>query len=355
MTSATITETGNEATVNDGLAVELMERGWLPDRLIRFGIRQRCMERLREEASLSRKEAFLAQMREGPIAPVPEKANEQHYELPPEFFGEVLGDHRKYSSAYWTPRCVSLDEAEREALEQTVAHADLADGQRVLELGCGWGSLTLFMAERFSRSTIVAVSNSAPQRRYIESAARARGLGNIEVRTADMNTFDPGETFDRIVSVEMFEHMRNYRTLLQRVSRWLRDDGRLFVHIFAHRTLLYPFETHGRSDWMGRHFFTGGIMPSDDIFEYFTDDMAVEERWWWDGTHYQRTADAWLERIDDRRDAVMPILRETYGCDHAARWYRRWRVFFMACAELFGMQGGAQWGVGHYRLRKVRG
>jgi len=354
MTHEPLADVSDEPSTGEHVAIELMERGWIPDRFVRMGIRRLCRERLRDEESLDRKAAFLQAMRSGPIALVPEKANEQHYELPSEFFGAVLGRHRKYSSAYWIPACRELDEAEALALDETARHADLADGQHILELGCGWGSLSLFMAERYPASSIVSVSNSAPQRSYIVGEARARGLANLEVRTADMNTFDPEARFDRVVSVEMFEHMRNYRELLARISRWLKPEGRLFVHIFAHRHLLYPFETDGKADWMGRYFFTGGIMPSADIFDHFRDDMSVEQQWWWDGTHYARTAEAWLSRLDDRRDMVMPILREAYGYDLADRWFRRWRVFFMACAELFGMQSGSQWGIGHYRLRRSR-
>jgi cyclopropane-fatty-acyl-phospholipid synthase len=336
------------------MAMNWAERGRVPDALIRAGIRRLCGARLREEAlSNGSIGQFAAAMREAPIAPVPEKANEQHYELPAEFFTRVLGEHLKYSSCYWPDGVTTLDEAEAAALAVTTERADLADGQDVLELGCGWGSLTLWMAQCFPASQITAVSNSLTQRAFIEHRAAERGLRNLQVITADMNDFDIEDRFDRVVSVEMFEHMRNYEKLLGRIARWMRDDGRLFVHIFCHRDRAYRFETEGATNWMGRHFFTGGIMPSADLLDQFSGELAISERWRWDGTHYQRTAEAWLRNMDTQRRALMPLFEQTYGIDEAARWFQRWRIFFMACAELFGYRQGTEWLVGHYRLEKA--
>lgn len=330
---------------------DLMERGWVPDAIIRRGIRRLCAERLAGEAALDRRSAFLAEMRQGPIAPVPEKANEQHYELPPEFMERVLGPALKYSCGFWGPSCRGLADAEAAALMMTAERALLADGQRVLELGCGWGALSLFMARRFPRSSIVAVSNSAPQRRFIEAEAGRLGVSNLEVRTADMNVFAPGAQFDRVISVEMFEHMRNWRSLTERIRAWLAPDGLLLVHVFAHRTFAYPFDAEGSDNWLGRHFFTGGLMPTPEAFDRVIDALAVDERWWWNGTHYARTAEAWLRNLDAARAEVLLILGNVYGAAHASRWLRRWRVFFMACAELFGYAGGTEWGVTHVRMR----
>jgi len=334
-------------------AVGWAEEGRLPDALIRVGIRRMVARRLREaaapEASPHR---FARVMKAGPIAPIPEKPNEQHYELPVEFFARVLGRHLKYSSGLWSEGVKGLDEAEEEALAVTAQRALLEDGQDILELGCGWGSLTLWMARAFPGSRITAVTNARAQKTFIESRASDRGLANVRVVAADMNEFSVAERFHRVVSVEMFEHMRNYELLLRRIAGWMRDDGRLFLHFFCHRNRAYPFETRGTADWMGRHFFTGGIMPSADLLDHFQDDLVVEERWSWSGLHYQRTLEAWLEEMDAAREELMPVFASTYGSEDGARWFQRWRIFFMACSELFGYRGGKEWMVGHYRLGK---
>jgi len=333
--------------------VRMMEAGRLPDPVIRAGIRALCARRL-AEAAVSSRDSFLRSMDDAPIAPLPARANEQHYEVPPEFFGYVLGEHRKYSACLWTAGCDTLNQAEALALRETCAHAGLRDGQTILELGCGWGSLTLWMARHYPHCRITAVSNSLPQRVYIESEAVRRGLANIRVITADMNAFEPPGLYDRVVSVEMFEHMRNYRLLLSRIARWLAPEGRLFVHIFCHRRHIYEFETEGPDNWMGRYFFTGGIMPCRDIFERYPDLFRVAGQWTWDGVHYQRTAEAWLRNLDRHRRDVWPILTSTYGRGEEKRWFHRWRVFFLACAGLFGYANGAEWQVGHYLLDPVR-
>jgi cyclopropane-fatty-acyl-phospholipid synthase len=338
--------------------IEWCERGLVPDALTRYGIRRLCAQRLREEGAdtpseaQARFERLLQQLRRSPIAIETQAANAQHYELPTRFFQLCLGKRLKYSSCYYPTGAENLDQAEEGMLALYGERAALADGQRILELGSGWGSLTLWMAERYPGASITAVSNSATQRAHIESACAERGLANVRVLTRDVNTLElPAESFDRIVSVEMFEHLRNYDSLFDRLGRWLAADGRLFVHIFCHRTLMYPFETAGEDNWMGRHFFTGGLMPSADTLLHFRRELALEERWQLPGTHYQRTANHWLQRQDDNREEVMAVLREAYGND-AARWHQRWRMFWMACAELFGYAAGGEWQVAHYLFRK---
>jgi cyclopropane-fatty-acyl-phospholipid synthase len=332
------------------------ERGFVPDRLLRYGIRRLCEQRLQEEFTdgLAAQAARFAQrtqmLRRSPVAIHVEAANAQHYELPPEFFRLCLGKHLKYSCCYYPRGDETLNEAEDAMLELYGERAELRDGQDILELGCGWGSLTLWMAARYPNARITAVSNSHQQREFIETLCRERGLGNVRILTCDVNKLElDAHSFDRCVSIEMFEHMRNYETLLSRISGWLRPGGKLFVHIFAHRTLMYPFETTGEDNWMGRHFFTGGLMPSADTLLWFQRDLAIEQRWLVDGTHYQRSANHWLANQDARRDAVMQVLTTAYG-DHAALWFQRWRMFWMACAELFGYADGQEWLVAHYRF-----
>ena len=325
------------------LGINLAERGLVPLPALRIGIRRLLAKRLLEAAQDPNVSAFSAHLKESAIAVLPEKANEQHYEVPADFFELTLGPNLKYSSAYWPEGTASLSEAEEAMLRLTVQRAALADGQEILELGCGWGSLTLHMAQRFPNANITAVSNSAPQRRFIE----ARAPQNVRVITADMNELQLEQRFDRVVSVEMFEHMRNYRDLLHRICGWMKPDARLFVHVFCHRDYAYPFETEGDDNWMGRYFFTGGIMPSFDLFEHFDNDLFIEKDWRVSGTHYERTARAWRENLEKQRDPVMTVLKQSYGAE-ADRWFHRWRLFFLACEELFGYRGGSEWLVAHY-------
>ncbi len=338
-------------------AVHWVEQGRVPDRVVRLGIQRLLKARLAElhdgdaAATAALTEAFIAGMRGAPIAPLPEKANEQHYELPAAFFAAVLGPHRKYSSCWWADDAATLEQAEAAALQATCERAGLGDGQRILELGCGWGSLTLWMAERYPAARITALSNSHSQREHIETEARRRGLANVEVLTRDMNGFDTPGRFDRIVSVEMFEHLRNWPRAFASVARWLAPRGRFFMHVFAHRGAPYPFVERDASDWMSRHFFSGGQMPSDDLALRFQDELRLVERWRWDGTHYQRTAEAWLRNMDRRHAELMPLLATIYGAD-AAVWWMRWRLFFMSVAELFGHAGGQQWWVSHYLFER---
>ena len=339
------------------IGLSLAERGVLPDPVLRLGIRRLLRSRLRDlptdcQLAVEENEAFRAECRRGPIALVPERANEQHYEVPAAFFEHVLGPRLKYSCGYWPTGVEDLAAAERAMLALTCQRADLADGLRVLDLGCGWGSLTLWIAEAFPHATVLAVSNSKGQREFIQHRCDVQGLTNVEVVTADVNEFEPDRVFDRVVSVEMFEHVRNHVKLLQRIDRWLAPGGRLFVHHFSHRQSSYPYLDASDDDWMTRHFFEGGMMPADDHLLHCQDDLVVDRHWRVNGTHYQRTSEAWLAQQDARRDQLVPILTETYGAADAERWFQRWRLFFLACAELFGTHGGNEWFVTHLRFAK---
>jgi cyclopropane-fatty-acyl-phospholipid synthase len=342
-------------------SVNWVEQGLVPDGVIRTGIRRLVRQRLDEiragdaEAATNGLQEFLADMREAPIALVPEKANQQHYEVPAAFYERALGRHRKYSACYWPAEVSNLDEAEAAALLYTCDRAALRDGMQVLELGCGWGSLTLWMAAHYPRSRIVAVSNSASQREHILAEAARRGFGNVTVLTADMNTFDIETRFDRIVSVEMFEHMRNWPKLFEKVHDWLVPGGQFFMHVFVHRLVPYAFVERDASDWMSRYFFSGGMMPSDDLALRCQSHLQLVRQWRWDGTHYDKTANAWLANLDAQRASVLPILANTYGDAVAEIWLQRWRIFFMACAELFGYQSGQEWWVSHYLFERPEG
>ena len=348
--------------------IDLCERGLLPDGLTRYGMRKLMHKRLVDEGAFDseraseRRQALLDDLRQSPIAIETQAANEQHYEVPAAFFHRHLGPCLKYSCCFYATGNETLAEAEELMLTLYAERAGLQDGMRILDLGCGWGSLSLWLAKRYPNSTIVGLSNSHGQREFIDAQVHERGITNLTILTGNIVDFDfpvtsnagavlePG--FDRVMSIEMFEHMRNYGLLLAKISRWLHQDGKLFVHIFAHRHLAYFFEDKEADDWMTRYFFTGGIMPSETLFANFQDDLTLDRQWWVDGRHYEKTSNHWLAGMDAQRATLMPLLVETYGADKAAVWFQRWRMFYMAVAELFGYEQGREWGVGHYLFSK---
>ena len=336
------------------MPIKLAERGFLPDRLVRAGIRRLLAERLNNVRRTGKTDAdWIETLSPGPLAEATDTANEQHYEIPADYFRTVLGRHLKYSCGYWPEGVTSLDASEEAMLRLSCERAELEPGQSVLELGCGWGSLSLWMAEHFPGSHITSVSNSKSQRQYIENEARARGLTNLQVITCDINDFDPGSPFDRIVSVEMFEHVRNHRKLFGKIRSWLKPGGKCFVHIFSHREATYLFEAEGPKDWMSRYFFSGGIMPSSRLLIAAAEGiLSCEEKWFVNGNHYSRTLEAWLQKQDAHRESVLRTFRECYG-DDAGLWFQRWRIFYMACSELFAYGQGREWPVMHYRFVKA--
>ena len=338
--------------------IRLAEKGFLPDFFIRIGIKQLSKVRLDLAKNSSPDEIeerhyeWVRNMKKSPIALVPEKANEQHYEVPPEFFEIVLGLNLKYSSGYWPNDVRSLDESENAMLKLSCERAEIVDGQSILELGCGWGSLTCYMAKNFPKSQVTAVSNSKDQKLFIENRCKKDGINNISVITADMNDFNIDSEYDRVVSIEMFEHMRNYKKLLKKVSSFLKENGKLFIHIFSHEFLVYPFENKNEGDWMAREFFSGGMMPSHKLLLYFQDNLIIDSTWRLSGTHYEKTSLAWLKNMDRNRAVILKIFKKTYGVDNAGLWFQRWRIFFMSCEKLFGYNSGREWGVSHYRFVK---
>jgi len=338
--------------------IKLAEKKLIPDFIIRQGIRNLLKKRIQSlvsnnsEKNIQNKIQFIEEMNSSSIAVLPELANEQHYEIPEEFYKYSLGKHKKYSSCYWNEKTKNLDEAELLSLKLTSQHAQLINGLNILELGCGWGSLTLWMAKQYPKSKITAVSNSSSQRLHILEQAKKRKLKNISVITEDMNTFNPKVKYDRVVSVEMIEHMRNHKKLFQKIASWLKQDGLFFMHIFVHKSQPYLFEVQESDDWMSQYFFSGGMMPSEDLPLFFQNDLKIIDQWSWSGVHYEKTANAWLKNIDLNKNKVMPVLEDIYGEKDSKKWFQRWRIFFMSCAELWGYENGKEWKVVHYLFKK---
>lgn len=340
------------------MSMSALQRNVIPDVVLRWGVRRLLEGRLGEitrptvEAQMQELLAFVQSLKQMPIAVHTEDANAQHYEVPTSFYQLVLGKRLKYSSAYFPKKDSSLDEAEEAMFGLYAERAQLQDGQSVLDVGCGWGSLSIYIAEKYPNSKVTGVSNSETQKAFITEECSKRGLSNVTIITCDINVFSSGDTFDRILSIEMFEHMKNYQKLLKKISSWLKPDGLLFVHIFVHKSIPYHFEDQGEDDWMSRNFFTGGTMPSTSLLLYFQDDVSVVNQWFVNGTHYARTSEGWLLKMDAQIKVIRPIFAKTYGEAEVTKWVAHWRTFFIAVAEMFAYRNGEEWGVGHYLFKK---
>jgi cyclopropane-fatty-acyl-phospholipid synthase len=338
--------------------LQLAETNRVPDDLIRIALRLFLLRTLKRryratlEARSAEKRALIEKLRRSPIAISTDYPNRQHYEVPPHFFQFVLGKRLKYSCCYWPEGVSTLDEAEEAMLRMTCERARLADGMDILDLGCGWGALSIWIAERYANSRVVAISNSRTQGAFVIERCREQGLNNVEVITADAAEFDTGRQFDRVVSVEMFEHMKNYEQLMARIASWLRPAGMLFVHLFAHREFAYEFDASNPSDWMARNFFTGGTMPSDDLLLHFQGDLHLAGHWGVDGTHYARTLNAWLAKLDRHEREVRRVVAEVYGPENETVWLAKWRLFFLVCAEVWNLSQGREYMVSHYLFQK---
>lgn len=354
----------NNGQSSIGHFIQWMEQGKIPDFVIRMGIRRLLKTRLLQmknevNGQLSHYLAnYVQQLKSSPLAILTDVANQQHYEVPTEYFHLSLGAHKKYSSCYWTDEMLTLEQAEQKSLDLSIEHAQIQNGMAVLELGCGWGSLSLELARRFPDSKITSVSNSRTQKLYIDEQARLRGLSNLTVLTRDLSkeeSYDFGETkYDRVMSIEMMEHLRNYEKFFSLVSKSMKKEAKFFIHIFTHKTTPYFFETEGEDNWMGKYFFSGGQMPSRDLFDQFDKDLRVEQKWDWNGQHYQKTLEAWLHKMDQNEEVIRELFAQAYGQHQVETWINRWRVFYMACAELFGYNKGEEWGVTHYLMsRKI--
>lgn len=343
------------------LFVKGMEAGYVPDSVIRFGIRELLKQRLNELEKLENQhdgryvQAYADSLRHSPLAILTDKANQQHYEVPTEFYDLCLGQHKKYSSCFWERGMTTLEQAEQKALDISIERAQITDGMSILEIGCGWGSLSLELARRFPNSQITSISNSTTQKKYIDATAERRGFKNLEILTRDLGkeeNYNLGDKkFDRIMSIEMMEHLRNYEKFFSLVSNLMKPESLFFVHIFTHKKSPYVFETEGDSNWMGKYFFSGGQMPSRDLFDQFNKDIIVDQKWDWNGVHYQKTLEAWLVKMDENKQRVYELFKKAYGPDQVEVWINRWRVFYMASAELFGYNKGTEWGVTHYLLK----
>ena len=337
---------------------KLLEKDIIPDFLIRFGIRNLLSTRLEEEdkgsleAQQEHLNTYIESLKKSPVAIHTSDANEQHYEVPTEFYKYVLGSRMKYSGGYWKEGVENFDQSEEDMLALSCERAELKNGHSVLELGCGWGSMSLYIAEKFPKCKVIGVSNSRTQKEYIDSVAKQKGLKNIKIITQDMNVFTIDKKFDRIISVEMLEHMKNYQVLFKRISGFMKDDAKFFIHIFTHKTFAYPFEVKDSTDWMAKYFFTGGMMPSHDLFLHFQDDLSILKQWVVNGNHYGKTSEAWLKNMDRNKDKIIPIFQKTYGDGNETKWWVYWRVFFMACAELWAYANGEEWIVSHYLFKK---
>ena len=329
--------------------LSLAESGFIPDELIKIAARRISTRRLNESNNHDNKDAIINALSKGVVAEKTHDANEQHYEVPPEFFKQVLGENLKYSCSLFENEN-SLDDAEKSMLDLYIERAEIKNGQEVLDLGCGWGSFSLYVAKKFPNVNITSISNSSDQISYIKNEAQKRGLLNIEAIRMDVNNLKLDNQFDRIISIEMFEHLRNYKLILNSLNELLKPDGRLFIHIFCHKKLTYFYELKNNLDWMTKYFFQGGIMPSMDLFKYFEDELIIINQWDINGNNYSKTCKAWLDNHYKNKRKILDIFKKHY--DKPKIWYNRWRIFFLSCQAFFALNKGNEYFVSQFLLRK---
>ena len=333
----------------------LLARGLIPDWILRRGVRSQGKERLNmmnKVDSTKEYSKFINEASTGNIAVNTDDANNQHYEVDSEFFKYCLGKNLKYSCCFWDENTLDLDAAEDNMLEIYSQRAQITDGMSILDIGCGWGSLSLFLAQKYPKSEITGVSNSSSQKIFIDSVASERNISNLNIITRDINDFRAEEKYDRILSIEMFEHTKNTKKLMNLINDWLNPNGLFFMHVFAHKENPYYFDRDQKNAWMAKYFFTGGMMPNHNLFKDLKSNLEYQKSWILSGEHYERTSNAWLDKMDQNKSKILSLFERSNGSSVAKRKFHFWRLFYIACAEIFGYDNGNEWVVSHHLFKK---